>query len=47
MLLRPQEYRLKDFQDGDLRDRRVMVYGAPMRCAGAAANQYLCASSLQ
>ena len=47
VLLRPQEYRLKDFQGDDLRDRRVLVYGAPMRCAGAAANQYLCASSLQ
>ena len=47
VLLRPQEYRLNDFQGDDLRDRRVMVYGAPMRCAGAAANEYLCASSLQ
>ena len=47
VLLRPQEYRLKDFQGDDLLKRRVIVYGAPMRCAGAAANQYLCASSLQ
>jgi hypothetical protein len=31
----------------EVQPRRVLVYGAPMRCAGAAANPYLCASSLQ
>lgn len=47
VLLQPRNYDLKDFKREDLRDHRVLVYGAPMRCAGAAANPYLCASSLQ
>jgi hypothetical protein len=47
LLLWPQRYTFKRLTDEDMRDRRVLVYGAPMRCAGAAANPYLCASSLQ
>ena len=47
VLLRPQEYSFDRLRDEELLKRRVMVYGAPMRCAGAAANPYLCASSLQ
>jgi hypothetical protein len=47
VLLRPQEYSFDRLRDENLLNHRVIVYGAPMRCAGAAANPYLCASSLQ
>jgi hypothetical protein len=47
VLLWPQRYSFDRLRDEDLRDRRVLVYGAPMRCAGAAANPYLCHPSLQ
>jgi hypothetical protein len=42
VLLWPQRYSFDRLRDEDLRDRRVFVYGAPMGCAGAAANPYLC-----
>jgi hypothetical protein len=47
VLLWPQKFDFQRLRNDDISDRRVLVYGAPMRCAGAAANPYLCASSLQ
>ena len=46
ILSHPENYTRKQLRDS-MPDHRVLVYGAPMRCAGAAANPYLCASSLQ
>jgi hypothetical protein len=42
VLLWPQRFNLQRLRNDDISDRRVLVYGAPMR-----ANAYLCASSLQ
>jgi hypothetical protein len=46
ILSHPENYTRQQLRDS-MPDHRVLVYGAPMRCAGAAANPYLCHSSLQ